>query len=250
MAFGDQDDGDVTVGGFVDVVGRAIVVGEGVAGAGRNGAAGAVVLIQHRGEAGIDRFDHRDLHQPANAGTGLFQQAGHQRAVEMRPAEDVHVRRARPQRRSVSVTGGAHDAGSRLHGEVHRQIVAIRTREAETGRGSIDHARIDFVQHREPDAQPVHHAGRVILHQCVGFQHQLAQDFLAFVGLQVQRDAALVGVQHRHRHGCFLAGRGHQPQAFAAGRLDFDHIGAGLGEHEGGVRSLVELGEIEDCVSG
>ena len=73
----------------------------------------------------------------------------------------------------------------------------------------------------------------------------LAQQRLAGLGLQVERHRALVGVQHRHRQRGVRARRRAPAAGLAVRRLDLDHVGAGLGHQQGGVRALEDLAEIQ-----
>ena len=86
----------------------------------------------------------------------------------MRAGGEIDQRRAGLHRRSVRVAGRIHDAGDGLHGQVHRRIVAIGAVVAVAGGLRDDQARVDLLQLRLREAQPVHHAGAEILHQHVG----------------------------------------------------------------------------------
>ena len=95
----------------------------------------------------------------------------------------------------------------------------------------------------------VERAGREILHQHVAVLDQPLEDFLALGVLGVDRDRALVAVEHREveavraLHVAQLAAR----DVADAGPLDLDHVGAHIGEQLRAGRARLHVGEIEDA---
>ena len=211
--------------------------------------AGAEAHAERRGERGIDRVEHRDLDRAPAPGALAVEQRGDDAAVEMHAGEEVAQRRARLHRLAVGKAGDVHDAGHRLHGEVHRRIVAIEALLAVAGALRIDEARVDLVHRLDAEAEPLRHAGREVLHQHVGALDHLDQQVAPLRVLQVERDRALVGVEHRERKRR-AADHAAPAQMLAALRLDLDHVGAGLRHQEGRVGAVVDLGEIHNLDPG
>ena len=160
-------------------------------------------------------------------------QRGHRRGVEVDAGEEIDHRRPGFQRRPVRHAGDADQAGHRLDRQIHRQIVAVGAGQAISGARGVDQPRVDLVQHLEADAEPVHHPRRKVLQQHVALLGHAKQQLLAALVLEVERDRALVRVEHRDRKGRALARRGAAAQRLAVGRLDLDHVGAGLSPSAG-----------------
>ena len=128
-------------------------------------------------------------------------------------------------------------------------IVAIEALLPVAGALRIDEARIDLVHRLDAEAEPLHDAGREILHQHVGALDHLDQQVAPLRVLQVERDRALVGVEHRERQRR-AADHATPAQVLAALRLDLDDVGAGLRHQEGRIGSVVDLREIDDVDAG
>ena len=96
---------------------------------------------------------------------------------------------------------------------------------AEAGDAAIDDARIALLHGFEIDAEALGDAGPHVLDDHVGLFGQPHQDLAALVGLQVQRDGALVAMQVLEVRTIALA---HQfvGLGVARRRLDPDHVGA------------------------
>ena len=90
-------------------------------------------------------------------------------------------RRTRLHRRSLRITGDAHDPGSCLDGEIHRQVVTIRTGDTEAGSGRVHQSRVDLAQDLVADTQSIHRARREILQQDIGADDHLPQQVTALL---------------------------------------------------------------------
>lgn len=86
----------------------------------------------------------------------------------MNPGEEIDDRRAGLDRRPVRKAGRRDQSRHRLDRQIHRQIVAVGSREAVARTRGVDEARIDLVQYLPADAEPVHDPGCEILQQHVG----------------------------------------------------------------------------------
>ena len=75
-----------------------------------------------------------------------------------------------------------------------RLEVAVGPDLAEAGVGHVDDVLSDRPQHLVGEAEPFHHARCEVLRDDVGDGDQLAQELLAGLGPEVQRDAELLDV--------------------------------------------------------
>ena len=94
--------------------------------------------------------------------------------------------------------------------------------------------------------------GREVLDQHVGVADQLLHDLLALGGLGVDRQRALVAVEHREVQGVDVGDvaqlvAGH---VTAVGALDLQDVGAEPGEHLRAGRTGLDAGEVDDLDSG
>ena len=240
------DDGEPAVLAGVDIVGRDREAAVAIAGA-PQGPVGVVVdHAEVRGEGREHGLDHRHFDHPPTTGPLALVEGGDDGPVEVRARQEIGDRRTGLHRRAVREAGDADRAGRRLDGDVHGQVVALGTGEAVAGRRGVDQPRVQRHQHVGADAQLVHHARREILQQHVSLADQRLQQLDSARVLQVQRHRALVGVQHRQRQRRPAAHRLARPQWLPVRRLDLDHPGPGLGHQQAGVRTLVDLAQVDD----
>ena len=88
------------------------------------------------------------------------------------------------------------------------------------------------------EAEPVHDAGTELLDQHIGAGQQRAQTIDRIRRLEVERQAPLAAVEQGEHGAAALDLRGKMAHVVAAaGALDFQHLGARLGENEGGERT-------------
>ena len=112
-----------------------------------------------------------------------------------------------------------------------RGLLAPRAALTEGRERRVDQLRIDLAQIFVAEAQRLERTGPVVLHQHVGGGDQFLQDLAALLGLQVQRDGALVGTL-RQEAGAHVGVVQHVVAAGIAAlirvvrMLDLDHVGA------------------------
>ena len=95
-------------------------------------------------------------------------------------------------------------------------------------------------------AEPVHGAGRVVFDRNVGRGHQTMQQRAAFLGLQIEGEAALVAVERTEEAG---GKTGKPPRRIAADWFDLDHVGTEIGENEPRARTHDGVTEFEHANS-
>ncbi len=112
---------------------------------------------------------------------------------------------------------------------------------------AIDEARIFRRQIGIAAAEPLHGAGRVVFQNDVGGLRQAMEQRASFVGLQIDRQAALVAIEGRKESG----GKAVEPAGVIAGHgLDLDHVGAEIGEDEPRRRAHDGMAELEHANAG
>jgi hypothetical protein len=95
----------------------------------------------------------------------------------------------------------------------------------------------------------IEHAGAEILDQHVAALDQVGEDLAAALGLRIEGDAPLVGVEHREvqavdaRDVLQLSAR----DVSATGQFDFDHVRAKPREDLGADRSRLHVGHVENA---
>ena len=117
-------------------------------------------------------------------------------------------------------------------------LIALHAAEARDDR--VDEPRVDGLQIGEAEAHARERARAQVVDQHVAFGHQPPEHFLAGVGAKVQRDALLVAVvSHETRRlalSITLGKRRHgAARIAAAGALDLDDLGAGVGQEQGAI---------------
>jgi len=101
------------------------------------------------------------------------------------------------------------------------------------------------------EAEPLHEPGGEVLGHHVRPLDQPQEEGVALRLLEVDGDAALVGVEEQEEH---RVEAGHlrpvAPRLLAAGRLDLDDVGAEPAQELGAGGARLELGEIQDPDAG
>ena len=201
----------------------------------------AVFLERAVGEALlVAQFDARQVqHAVLHRGGDALTLAGHGALVErgddaerqMQAGAAVADLRAGDERQAVAEAGGRCRTAGALRDVLVDLAVFVGTGAEALDRGH-DHFRIDAVDLFPGESHAVEHAGAEILHQHVAILDQRGEDFLALRILGVERDRALVVVEHGEiqavdvRHVLQLTAR----DVADAGALDLDHVGAEPGQ--------------------
>src|SRR5258706_15517875 len=153
--------------------------------------------------------------------------------------------RAGHQRRAVVEPGGARRAAGTL-GDILVNFAVLVRAGAEPFDRSVDQARVKFVNYFPGKTLTVERTGREILHHHVAGFDQLAKNFFAFFMFRVDRDTALVAVEHGEIQTidvglvAQLAAR----NIAAPRQLDFDPVGAEPGEYLRAGRPRLHVGHV------
>ena len=237
------DDRDVAIGARVEVVRRDPEGLVSIARTWRVGGAEAVVGAQRRGQRRQHGILHRHVDDGALPGLLAAVERRDDGRIEVYAAEHVTQGRSRLQRRLAVVAGDADDAAHGLHGNVHGQVVPMRTTASVARRRGIDQAWVFFQQRLRADAELVHGARTKVLKQYVRPLCQSDDQFTSRFRLQVDRDGLLQPVQHGEREA--LRTR-RASQSLAQGRLDLDDPGACHRQQIAGIGPVIDLTEVED----
>ncbi len=202
------------------------------------------------------REQARPDHLPATGPLPL-EQGGEDAVGAVHPGEQVPDRNPDPLRIVRPRAGQRHQAALALGDLVVPGPASLRTIAPEPRDGQHNEPRVEL---REPDvaeSQPVHHPGPEVLQEHVGPLDQPREQLPSLVGAQVGRHGLLVPVAREEVRGLPRpAGRIDErrtPPATvvtAVRGLDFDHPGAEVAEHHGGVRAGQGAGEVDDDEPG
>ena len=149
--------------------------------------------------------------------------------------------------RPVVEAGGAGRAAGAL-GDVLVDFALFKGARAEALDRGVDHARVDFLYALPGETHAVQCPGRKVLHHHIAFFDEPGENFLALVVLGVQRDAALVVVQHREVKTVHIG----DVAQLSAGRvsnaraLDFDDVGSEPRQQLRARGSRLDVGHIQD----
>ena len=105
------------------------------------------------------------------------------------------------------------------------------------------------MQRRRAQAETIHHAGCKVFHHHIGTRRHFAEQRFALLGLEIQRHRLLVGIQHRKRQ-ISAAHVATAAQVFAFEGLDLDDARAGHRHHERGVRTGVDVRQVQHGDAG
>jgi hypothetical protein len=207
------------------------------------------LLVAHLHAAEVEhRVLHRAGHALALAGL-LAADDGRQDADGQVHAGVAVAQRGRAHgRRAVPEAGGGSRAACALRDVlVHLQVVVVVAVAEALDRGD-DHLRVQLLDAFPAEAHAVQRAGAEVLHQHVRFLDELLQHGLAFGLLGVQRERALVAVEHGEvervhiRNVAQLRAR----DVTGAGALDLDDVGAEPGQHLRAGRARLHMREVDD----
>src|SRR5262245_18765760 len=153
---------------------------------------------------------------------------------EMKPGAAIADLRASDQRRSVTETRGRGRTARALRNVLVDLAILIRAG-AEAFHRSHDHARIELVDVLPGEAHAIERAGGEILNEHIAGLDQLVEHTLALRMLGVDRDRALVVIEHREveRVGALHVHKLAACNVTHARALDLDHVGAEPGQQLG-----------------
>src|SRR3984885_5307052 len=191
-------------------------------------AVGEALLIAHL-DAG--EVEHAVLHRGGDllslAGDGALIERGDDAERQMQPGAAVADLRPGDQRQAVAETGGRCRPAGALR-DVLIDLAILKGTGTETLDRGHDQFRIDVLDLLPAEPHAIEHAGAEIFHQHVAAPDQRGQHFLALRVLGVERDRALVVIEHGEiqavdvRDILQLAAR----DVADAGTLDLDYVGA------------------------
>ncbi len=142
------------------------------------------------------RILHRHGHLLALAGLVAADQRGQDADGQVHAGVGIAQRRRGHRRRAVPEAGGrSRAAGALGHVLVDLQVFIV-VAVAEALDRSHDHLGVQFVDALPREAHAVQRTRAEVLDQHVRFADQLLEDLLAFRLLGIQRQAALVAVEH------------------------------------------------------
>src|SRR5262249_10429573 len=139
-----------------------------------------------------------------------------------------------------------------LGDHVEGEVLLVTAPAAEALHGCIDDARIERRDLVVGEAEPFNYAGREILGKDVNLSDEIAQQLLAALALEIQRNRFLVRIEHKEVVSLrLLAIRGRPASLPPPGRvLDLDAPGPDPGERLGKGGPRLELREINHLDAG
>ena len=221
---------------------RVVVAGQAGHLAG-DGPAGALegVYADHAGQ-------QRRTHDPAAAGPGPFGEGGEDADRAVHPRDQVGDRHA--DLGGLLGAGDRHQAALALGDLVVARPGRLRPVVAEPGDRQDHQPRVELVQPRDREPEPVEHADPVVLHQHVRPLDQPGEHVAVVRRLEVEDQRLLVAVggeEVRRLAGVLRPDerRPPGPGVVAGRRLDLDHPGPQVAERHRGVRAGQRPGQVD-----
>ena len=236
-----------TAGGAgIGVGGRG--VGEPITGARHHGA-GLEVVAQRHAHVVDDRVLHGHLDVLTAGRLGALDQRGQDADRAVQAGARIADGRAGLEGRPAGQTGHAQRAARGQRDGVEALVAAPRPGSAEALDRGIDQPRAAFAQVRVAETEAVHRTGREVFQHDVDVVRQRAEQVAALIRLEVERDAALVGVEQNEEMGIQPRPVGQETAArFAnAWRFDFDDVRAEKGQQLGARRAGLEMRQVQDA---
>ena len=145
------------------------------------------------------------------------------------------------ERLAVGRTRRVQRPADRLQRQLRPAVVAVGTGLSERGDRAEHQTRIDRVQHLPAPAGGRRLPGHPVLHDHINLAREPAHGGRAVVGVRVEHDRELVGVEVQEQArtldvGCVARKRVETPRRVAAARLDLDHPRPIIGQQLGRVR--------------
>ena len=140
----------------------------------------------------------------------------------------------------------------RLRDEVEAALVGARPVAPVARDRAVDQRGILGGQDVVSEAELLHRPAPVVLDEHVGLAHEPEQDRAALGTLEIEREAALVAVQHQERRRDAVDARLAIAARVVAARqfLDLDHVGAEVGEQRAAGGAGHDLRELEHAHAG
>ena len=183
--------------------------------------------------------EHRDVDVFTFAGSLATVQRGGNGVGGEHARTDIANRDAEFGGGILRATGDAHQSAHALHDQVVSGATGAGATLAESGNRGVYDRRPPFLDRVVPESQPSDRARGEVFDQDVGGIDKPPERFATEVAFQIERERTLVTVD-RQVVARLAFNKGRTPPAGVipfAGLLDFDHIGAEIAEHHGGVRS-------------
>src|SRR3984957_7248599 len=209
--------------------------------------AGQALLVAQLDAAQVqDAILHRRQHAlTATAGLALVQRADDTEGQMQAGAAVADLRAGHQWRTVVEAGGGSGTAGALRDVFIHLAVL-VRSGAEALDRGD-DHLRIELLDALPGKTHPIERAGRKILDQHIAMPDQLLEHRLAVLAFGVERDRALVMVQHREVQAVHVR---NIAQLFArdiagAGAFHFDDVSAEPGQQLRAGRTRLHMREVE-----
>jgi hypothetical protein len=211
----------------------------------------------------VGEHAHLDVQQrdvDVAAASGLFALGERRENADHRidAAEDIGERDADPHRLAIRRSRNRHDPAHALDQQIIAGAMRIGPVLAKARDRAVDktgvEARKVFIVEAELSETP----DLEVLDQDVGARRQLAHDLAAFLGLEVHLDRALAAVRRVVIGGAEIAAIGGRHEGWPpaprvvtrACSLDFDDLGAEVGEHLATPGPRQDAGKLEHAQTG
>ena len=174
------------------------------------------------------RLKHRGFHHPALAARFALMERGEHADRGVKARHSVRNRRANDAR-VFGIDQQPQKPAGGLRDSVKGRAIALRPLAAKAGDRGVDEARVDALEARSIDIQPIRHTGAEILDEDIGLRHQLVEHGEVLRVLGINRDRTLIAVVGLEMRAVELALEGTEGIA-RAGLFDLDDIGAQIGQ--------------------
>ena len=244
------EDEDVVVG----AAGRAAIRRARHAGAelvprARHGLAEALVIAQAHPDQVDHRVLHRDLDLLAESGQVTLHERGENADHAVHPGARVADGRPHVRGRPIGRARDAHGAAHRLGDGLVALVVAVGAVRPEALDARVDEAGVERPHRGIAEAQAIEDARPEVLEEDVGALEELAEHLLASRVLQVQGQAALVGIEREVEEAVGVRAIPERVTRDipAAGLLDLDDVRPEPGQHLAARRPGLIVREIDDA---
>ena len=191
-------------------------------------------LVAHHPHRGAEEGG---LRLAAPPGGFAAEEGGHRREGGHRPGREVEEGRPAAHRPAVRVAGDRHDPAVCLHERFVPRVLRLGAAPPEGGDRGVDEAGVERRDVVVPEPEPLHVPGLEVLDQHVRGPREVPHDGRPGLGLEIDRDALLVGVEGEEGGAqAVLVGRP-LPSLVPAEVLDLDHLRPEEGEEHRAVGS-------------